>query len=288
MRRGGRGVAGGSAPAVSIDLTVNEAGEFELRKPTPPSTDPFGLDPDFRRRTLPIFRLLHQRYWRIEVSGAEHVPTEGPALLVSNHSGALPFDGSMIVTSVELERQRAVRYLYDRFVDAVSPVAAFYRKTGGAVASRENAVKLLQAGEAVLTFPEGVPGVAKPFTDRYQLQPFRPGFARLAMGLDIPIIPVAVIGAEEIYPLMGRAEGIGRMLGMPYIPITPFFPVLGLLGTLPLPTKWHIQFGKPIRLPQVDDEARWVRAKVEAARVRRRIQSMVNRLKERRRSIFFG
>ena len=288
MRRGGRGVAGGSAPAVSIELTVNEAGEFETREPSVSTADPFGLDRDFRRNIIPVFRFLHQRYWRVEVSGAQNVPTDGPALLVANHSGALPFDGTMIVTSVELERQRVVRYLYDRFVDAVSPVAAFYRKTGGASASRENAIKLLEAGEAVLIFPEGVPGVAKPFTDRYHLQTFVPGFARLAMALDVPIIPVAVVGAEEIYPLMGRAEGLGRMLGMPYIPITPFFPMLGLLGTVPLPTKWFIQFGKPIRLPQVDDEARWVRGKIEAARVRRRIQGMVTRLKERRRSVFFG
>jgi 1-acyl-sn-glycerol-3-phosphate acyltransferase len=288
VRRGGRGVGGGSSPVISIDLAVNEAGEFELRRQVSPAPDPFGLDLDFRRQTLPLFRFLHQRYWRIEVTGAQNVPTEGPVILVSNHSGALPFDGSMIVTSVELERQRVVRYLYDRFVDAVSPVAAFYRKTGGATATRDNAITLLQAGQALLIFPEGVPGVAKPFSDRYHLQPFQPGFARMAMALDVPIVPVAVVGAEEIYPLMGRAESIGRMLGMPYIPITPFFPVLGMFGTLPLPTKWFIHFGKPLRLPQVDDEARWARAKIEAGRVRRRIQSMVTRLKERRRSVFFG
>lgn len=288
MRRGGRGVAGGSAGGIAIDLTVNAAGEFEAVANDAPTADPFGLDIEFRRRLLPVFRFLHDRYWRVEVTGAHHVPTTGPVLLVSNHSGALPFDGTMIVTACELHRERVVRYLYDRFVDAVSPVAAFYRKTGGAVASRDSAIKLLQIGEAVLIFPEGVPGVAKPFADRYHLQPFVPGFARIAMALDVPIVPVAVVGAEEIYPLMGRAENIGRMFGMPYIPITPFFPVLGLLGTLPLPTKWHIQFGRPIRLPQVDDEQRWIQAKVEAGRVRRRIQAMVNRMKDRRRSVFFG
>lgn len=290
MRRGGRGIVGGTAPSVTVDLTVNDAGEFEalLADAEAPSEDPFGLDLAFRSRMIPLFRFLHDRYWRVEVTGAHHIPTHGPALLVSNHSGALPFDGTMIVAAAEIHRQRTIRFLYDRFVDAVSPVAAFYRKNGGASASRENALKLLQLGEALLIFPEGVPGVAKPFADRYHLQTFVPGFARLAMALNVPIIPVAVVGAEEIYPLVGRAEGIGRMFGMPYIPITPFFPLLGLLGTLPLPTKWQIQFGKPIHLPQVDDEARWVRGKVEAARVRRRIQAMVNRLKSRRRSVFFG
>ncbi len=280
-------MVGGSAPTVTVDLMVNDAGEFVV-EPRKPAADPFGLDLDFRAGALPLFRLLHDRYWRIETSGVENVPDDGPVLLVSNHSGALPFDGTMIVTTLELHGKRPVRFLYDRFVDALSPVAAFYRKCGGASASRENALKLLEHREAVLIFPEGVPGVAKPFTDRYRLREFVPGFARLAMALDVPIVPVAVVGAEEIYPVIGRAESLGRMLGMPYIPITPFFPTFGLLGTLPLPTKWQIQFGKPIRLPKVDDEARWVRAKVEAARIRRRVQAMVTRMRSRRRSVFFG
>ena len=250
--------------------------------------DAFGFDAEFRDRVFPAFRFLHDRYWRVEVSGARNVPAHGPALLVSNHSGAVPFDGAMIVTALHLHCHRSLRFLYDRFVENMGPVATFYRKVGGAVADRHNATELLRAGEPVLLFPEGVSGVAKPFSERYRLRPFSAGFARIALALDVPIVPVAVVGAEEIYPVMGRAEGLGRALGMPYVPLTPFFPFLGLLGTMPLPTKWFIRFGKPIRFTPNEGEARLQRAQHEAIRVRRTIQAMVRRLKAQRQSIFFG
>jgi len=274
-----------AAPAIALEVgaPTTESGEAETRDA--PREDPFGLDPGLRRRVLPAARFLHDRYWRIEVTGIRHVPASGPALLVANHSGAIPFDGAMIVTAVELRRQRTLRFLYDRFVENLAPVATFYDKMGGAVATRENAVALLKAGELLLVFPEGVPGVAKSFSDRYRLRSFSPGFARLALALDVP---VAVVGAEEIYPVVGRAEGVGRLLGVPYVPVTPFFPLLGVLGALPLPTKWSIRFGKPIRLDGQEGEARWQRARHEAMRVRRTIQEMVVRLKRRRRSVFFG
>ena len=249
--------------------------------------DPFGLDPVFRELVTPAFRFLHDRYWRVEVSGVQHVPAEGAVLLVANHSGALPFDGAMIITAMDALRRRVVRFLYDRFVEAVSPLDAFYRKVGGVTATRDNARTLVEQGEAVLLFPEGISGVAKPFTERYRLRAFSPGFAHLAIQHDTPVVPVAVVGAEEIYPLVGRAESVGKRLGMPYLPITPFFPLLGPLGALPLPTKWFITFGRPIRL-RAGSEGAYVQAHDEAARVRRRLQTMVTRLKNRRRSVFFG
>jgi 1-acyl-sn-glycerol-3-phosphate acyltransferase len=251
------------------------------------SEDPFGLDLELRQRVSPAFRFLHDRYWRVDVGGARHVPAEGPVLLVANHSGALPFDGAMVVTAVDGERRRVVRFLYDRFVETISPLDLFYRKMGGVTASRENAQALLRMGQPVLLFPEGISGVAKPFSERYRLRPFSPGFARLAMQYDVPVVPVAIVGAEEIYPLVGRAEGLGKAIGMPYLPITPFFPLLGLLGALPLPTKWFIRFGKPLRLSSAGDDA-YIRARGEAIRVRRHLQAMVTRLKNRRRSVFFG
>jgi 1-acyl-sn-glycerol-3-phosphate acyltransferase len=280
--RGGRGGVGRVVPTVT--LQPGSADEAETRR----ADDPFGFDAAFRKRILPPFRFLLDHYWRVEVTGIHNVPASGPALLVANHSGAIPFDGSMICTAVDTHRERTLRFLFDRFVEKLGPVAAFYHKVGGVIASRENALTLLRAGELVLIFPEGVPGVAKPFGDRYRLRGFSPGCTRLALAADVPIIPVAVVGAEEIYPVVGRIEGLGRLLGMPYVPVTPFFPLLGLLGTLPLPTKWYIRFGKPIWLPQVEGEARWQRARVEAIRLRRKIQAMVTRLKARRQSVFFG
>ena len=276
-----------SAPTITLDVGSRSIGQ-ESEEADAPREDPFGLDLALRTQVLPLFRFLYERYWRVEVTGAEHLPADGPALLVANHSGAIPFDGAMLVTAVELHRQRRLRFLYDRFVDNMSTVAAFYRKAGGAVATRESAVALLEMGELLLLFPEGVSGVAKPFTDRYRLRPFSPGFARLALSLDVPVIPVAVVGAEEIYPLVGRAEGLGKLLGAPYLPVTPFFPLLGLLGTLPLPTKWFIRFGRPLKIASADVDARPSRARLEAVRVRQRVQGMVTRLKRRRQSVFFG
>jgi 1-acyl-sn-glycerol-3-phosphate acyltransferase len=273
-----------AAPTITLDIGSSP---LEPGEQSPPA-DAFGLDPELRQRVLPAVRFLHDHYWRVEVTGTHHLPADGPALVVSNHSGAIPFDGAMICTAVEIHRQRTLRFLYDRFVENLTPVASFYKKMGGAVAARENAVELLRAGELLLVFPEGVSGVAKPFGDRYRLRPFSPGFVRLALSLDVPIVPVAVVGAEEIYPLVGRAEVVGKLLGMPYVPVTPFFPVLGMLGALPLPTKWFMHFGKPIRLVPVEGEARWQRARHEAMRVRRMIQATVGRLKRRRQSVFFG
>jgi 1-acyl-sn-glycerol-3-phosphate acyltransferase len=273
------------APTITLDGRRDDARAAVADGGQP---DPFGLDARFRQKVLPAFRFLHDRYWRVEVTGAEHVPRSGPVLLVANHSGALPFDGAMIVTAVELHVGRTLRFLYDRFVEHMGPVATFYRKVGGAVATRASAADLLALGEPVLLFPEGVSGVAKPFGDRYRLRTFSPGFARIALALDVPVVPVAVVGAEEIYPLVGRAEGFGKGFGIPYLPITPFFPLLGLLGTVPLPTKWFIRFGRPLRLAAGDGDGRHPHARVESLRVRRRIQAMVTRLKRRRQSVFFG
>jgi 1-acyl-sn-glycerol-3-phosphate acyltransferase len=283
---------GGAAPAITIEVQATRldaptAAETAHRAaPAPGWVDEF--DADFRDRVRPAFQFLHDRYWRVETTGVSNLPERGPAILVSNHSGALPFDGAMIVTALALHRGVAVRFLYDPFVENLAPVSSFYRKVGGIPATRPNALAALRAGQMLLVFPEGVPGVAKPFSDRYHLRSFNPGFARLAFALDVPVVPVAVVGAEEIYPLVARAEGVGKALGMPYLPITPFFPVLGPLGAVPLPTKWFIRIGKPMRLAPAEGEQCRPRARIEAARMRRTIQAMVGRLRARRRSVFFG
>jgi 1-acyl-sn-glycerol-3-phosphate acyltransferase len=274
------------SPTITIEVKAERPDARSAASDGPHFADEF--DPVFRDRVRPAFQFLHDRYWRVETSGTGNLPAVGPALLVANHSGAVPFDGAMIVTTVDMHRRRNVRFVYDRFVEQLSPVATFYRKVGGVPATRENAIALLRAGELVLFFPEGVHGVAKPFGDRYQLRTFSPGFARLALALDVPIVPVAVVGAEEIYPLVARAEGIGKMIGAPYLPITPFFPLLGLLGALPLPTKWFIRFGKPFRLTPAEGAECGPRAQEESIRIRRTIHGMIGRLRRRRRSVFFG
>ena len=303
QRLAGQGWPGGlrversaSAPLRPGGSAADQLGHAEsAEQPAAPDTDPFGLDIDFRERLLPFFGFLFERYWRVEVQGLGRVPATGPAILVANHSGALPVDGAMIVTAVRLahSQPRPVRFLYDRFVDNLPGLGSLFRRVGGVAASYANAARLLAAGHLVLTFPEGVAGVAKPFTERYRLRPFSSSFVRLSLTHRAPIIPVAVVGAEEAYPLVARLEEAGRLFGVPYIPVTPFFPLLGVAGALPLPTKWFIRFGKPIelyRMPMRDGAMNpaLFPPRELARRVRRRVAGMVTRLRRRRQSIFFG
>jgi 1-acyl-sn-glycerol-3-phosphate acyltransferase len=235
-----------------------------------------------------LFRLLYEKYWRVDARGARHVPKSGPVILVSNHSGALPFDATMIACALEeAHYPRPTRFLYDRFVENLPWVPGFYRKAGGVVASHENAAKLLEKGELVGLFPEGVSGLSKLYSERYVLQPFSAGFVRLALRFGAPIVPVAVVGAEEIYPLLGRLKGLGNLIGAPYLPVTPFFPFLGPLGLIPLPSKWQIRFGKPIVLGQTSHERLdGTAVRALAQQVRRRVQSMVRTLLKERDSVF--
>ncbi len=272
---------------------VRDASRTE--QPGVAAEDGFGLDLRFRERVLPLFRFLHERYWRVEVLGAHNIPATGAALLVANHSGAIPFDGAMIVTAVRLAEPpgRPVRFLYDRFVDNMPGVGTFYRRVGGAPASYANTARLVANGQVVLTFPEGIAGVAKPFRERYRLRRFSSSFIRLSLNHRVPIVPVAVVGAEEAYPLLARLEDVGKLLGVPYVPVTPLFPLLGVAGALPLPSKWLIRFGKPIELyrtPIGDDALNpaIVPPRELARKVRHRIAGMVMRLRRRRQSVFFG
>lgn len=256
------------------------------RKPAAP--DEFGLDPEFRERVLPIFHLLYEKYWRVEATGVRNVPRSGPTILVANHSGAIPFDATMIACALhEARHPRATRFLYDRFVENLPFVPQFYQRAGGVLASHANAERLLEKGELVGLFPEGVAGLSKLFSERYVLQPFSSGFVRLALRHRATIVPVAVVGAEEIYPLVGRVRALGKLIGIPYLPVTPFFPFLGPLGMIPLPTKWMMRFGKPIVLdasPRQSHDGTAVRAIAE--QIRLRVQRMVRALLRRRDGVF--
>ena len=259
-----------------------------------PKADPFGYDPALHARVRPLAEFLYRRYWRVQTDGIEHIPGRGAALIVSNHSGGIPFDATMIATAVDLEhpQHRLVRFLYDRFVASMPYIGEFYDKMGSTVASSQNARRLLETGALVGIFPEGVQGVAKGIWESYHLQRFHHGFVRLSLQLRVPIIPTAVVGAEEIYPVIGKWKNLGplkELLNVPYVPVTPLFPLFGLLGMIPLPTKWHIRFGAPIRLyegrrtPQAP-QRRAVHALAE--RVRREVQGMVHELLAERDSVF--
>ena len=222
------------------------------------AVDDFGFDPQWTESFLTVFKSLYRDYWRVETTGVEHVPATGRALLVANHAGVLPWDGTMIKTAVFAEHPhpRHVRALVASLFLGMPALSWFLRRTGQTVGHPDDTRRLLERDELVLVFPEGVKGTGKPFKDRYRLRRFgRGGFAATAIRSRAPIIPVSVVGSEEIYPMVADVAPLARFFGLPYFPITPFWPWLGPLGMIPLPSKWRIQFHAPIHVEEYPPEA---------------------------------
>lgn len=256
--------------------------------------DEFGLDPAFVKRAKPLFDFLYYNYWRVRVLGLQHIPSEGRGLIVANHSGTLPYDGSMIALSIQNDHpsRRDVRFLVEDFVYHFPFLGTCMYRIGGVRACPENAERLLTRNHLVAVFPEGVKGVGKLYKHRYSLQRFgRGGFIKLALRTNSPILPTAVIGAEEIHPLIYKSTILARPLGIPYIPVTPTLPLLGPLGLIPLPSKWTIVFGEPILFspkygPKDAEDQLLINRLSEM--VRGKIQDMVVEALKNRRSIWFG
>ena len=226
-------------------------GEYEV--------DEFGHDPDLVEHVLaPLLRPLYRHWWRVETRGLEHVPDSGPALVVGNHAGTLPFDALMVALALldEHPAHRSLRMLAADLAFDLPVVAPLARKSGNTLACAEDATRLLEAGELVGVWPEGYKGLGKPYRERYQLQRFgRGGFVEIALRTGAPIVPVAVVGSEEIYPMLANLRRVARLLGFPYFPVTPTFPWLGPLGAIPLPSKWLIEFCPPIETASLGPEA---------------------------------
>ena len=216
--------------------------------------DEYGFDQEITERFfMATLRPIAQKWFRIEVRGIENIPTEGGALVVSNHSGTVPVDGLMTMVSIHDHAGRFLRPLGADLVFKLPVVSAMARRSGATLACTEDAERMLRGGELVGVWPEGFKGIGKPYSERYKLQRFgRGGFVHAALRTGVPIIPLSVVGAEEIYPLVGNLPSLARLLGLPYIPITPLFPLLGPLGLVPLPSKWLLEFGEPIRTDELD------------------------------------
>ncbi len=220
--------------------------------------DDFGFDPQWTESFLAVFMVMYRDYWRVETTGVENVPATGRALLVSNHAGVLPWDGTMIKTAVFAEHShpRHVRALVASLFMGMPMLSWFLRRTGQTVGHPDDTRRLLELDELVLVFPEGVRGTGKGYKDRYRLRRFgRGGFVATAIRSGAPIIPVSVVGSEEIYPMVGDIAPLARLFGLPYFPVTPFWPWLGPLGMIPLPSKWRIQFHAPIHVEDYPPEA---------------------------------
>ncbi|MBO1337105.1 lysophospholipid acyltransferase family protein [Streptomyces sp. VRA16 Mangrove soil] len=281
-KRGGwdRKIAGGLA-----FLRRRITGDYDV--------DEFGYDKELTDQVLmSLLRPVAEKYFRIEVKGVENIPSEGGALIVSNHSGTLPLDGLMMQVAVHDNHPegRHLRLLAADLVFMLPVVNELARKAGHTLACAEDAQRLLESGELVGVMPEGFKGIGKPFSERYKLQRFgRGGFVSTALRAGTPIVPCSIVGAEEIYPMIGNAKTLARVLGFPYFPITPTFPWLGPLGAVPLPTKWTIQFGEPIPTdgypPEAAEDPMLMFNLTD--QVREQIQHTLYKLLVQRRSVFF-
>ncbi|MCM2394031.1 lysophospholipid acyltransferase family protein [Streptomyces albipurpureus] len=255
--------------------------------------DEFGYDKELTDQVLmSLVRPLYENYFRVEVKGIENIPAEGGALVVANHSGTLPLDGLMMQVAVHDNHPagRHLRLLAADLVFVLPVINELARKAGHTLACTEDAERLLQRGEVVGVMPEGFKGIGKPFSDRYKLQRFgRGGFVSTALKAGVPIVPCSIVGAEEIYPMIGNSRTLARLLGIPYFPITPTFPWLGPLGAVPLPTKWTIQFGEPIETSGYPAEAAEDPMLMFnlTDQVREQIQHTLYKLLVQRRSVFF-
>jgi 1-acyl-sn-glycerol-3-phosphate acyltransferase len=256
--------------------------------------DEFGRDPMVAARIKPILDFFYDTYFRVEVAGLEHIPDTGRAIIVANHSGTLPYDGALLMHAVRREHahKREVRPLVEDFVFHFPYLGTFINRIGGVRACQENAERLLDEDQVVAVFPEGIKGIGKLYKERYRLQRFgRGGFVKLALRTGAPIIPCAIVGAEEIHPMMGKITWLARTFGAPYLPITPTFPLLGPLGLVPLPTKWTIRFGPPLDYgrrfgPEAQADRILVNKLSES--VRTIIQEMIDDKLAARKSVFFG
>ena len=253
--------------------------------------DPLGFSPRAARRALAVFKLLYRHYFRVESHGHQAIPEKEGGILAANHGGLLPFDAAMIVTDVftHANPPRLARSIVDRWAGSLPFVNVFYSRVGQVIGSRENFRQLLRTGQLALVFPEGMDAIRKRAAERYVLQRFRVGFIEESLKHRVPIVPVAVIGADDQAPVLYDVKPLARLLGLPVFPITPTFPWLGLAGLLPYPVKYEIVYGEPFRFYEEYPEkvARDPHAvRYMAEQVRRRLQEIVDRrvLERRRKS----
>ncbi len=283
---------GSAQSLLSTDYYFRQYGAHGMRSLSA-EVDEFGLDPHVEERARPSLELLCKRYFRVTVDGAQHLPAAGRALMVANRAGTLPWDGLVLRTALRLQRPELppVRWLSEDSVFHYPFLGVFMNRLGAVRACQENAERLLSQDKLVAAFPEGAQGSRKLFKDRYQLQRFgRGGYIKLALKLAAPILPTAIIGAEETNPVLARSRILGRVVGTESFPFTPTFPWLGPLGLLPAPVKWRIVVGEPIDLssygPDAADDALLVHRLNE--QVRGILQDLLKQGTASRRSTLFG
>lgn len=282
----------GSALGGTLGLVGSQTALLARRRTEAPGADDLGFDREWTESLGGFFRWLYHHYWRVRTVGIDNVPAEGRALVVANHAGVIAYDGAMVHTALVVEHpaQRHPRPLALPPAFRVPVVSSFLRRTGSLPSHPRTAQRLLERDELVLVFPEGLAGTGKPYGERYRLREFGRGFARLALRTRSPIVPVSIVGSEEVHPMVANLGPLARLLGLPYVPVTLTLPWLGPLGLVPLPTSWIIEFHEPVPPPSVAGGSRGAderdAADELAARVRATIQAGVYRNLERRGSVF--
>ncbi|HAN32291.1 MAG TPA: glycerol acyltransferase [Myxococcales bacterium] len=249
--------------------------------------DPFGFSPEYVRKVLPFVEFMHRVWFRVENHGLDNVPAQGRCLLVANHSGQLPFDGMMIGSSLLLDRDppRMIRSMVEKFAIRTPLFGTFCMRCGQVTGLPDNCRRLLEAEESVMVFPEGARGISKPIQRRYQMTAFGHGFMRLALETGTPIVPIAVVGAEEQIINVGNAETLAKFLNAPTIPLPPLALLLGPLAMVPAPVKYRIYFGEPMSFEGDPNDDDAVIAKL-VAEVKGAIQDLMDRGLRERAGIF--
>jgi 1-acyl-sn-glycerol-3-phosphate acyltransferase len=264
-----------------------------LDDPRLSDVDEWGRSERMRALVRQLYQPMYSKWFRAEWDGLEKIPTEGGALLVANHAGAVPSDAPVIMHGIEKELGRPVYGLADYFFRRVPVVGTMWSRVGGVAANPDNAYRLLHdQRQLALVFPEGTKGPSKSYTDRYQLRRFgRGGFVEIAMRAGVPVVPIAVVGSEETMPVVLRLPGLARAIGVPYFPITANFLTLGPVGMImPFPAKFKLRVLDPVRFDVPPDQERYSKSRVmeEAERIRTDLQETLFDMLRDRRSVWFG
>jgi 1-acyl-sn-glycerol-3-phosphate acyltransferase len=254
--------------------------------------DRFGLEKESAALAFFFFRYVYRYWFRVESEGHHHIPRLGRCILAANHGGMLPWDAAMacVDTLVRLHPPRILRSIVDTFVADLPFVNVWFSRVGQVIGVRQNFRELLQNEELVIVFPEGTRAIGKNYRDRYKLRPFNVGFVELAITYQAPVVPVAFVGPDEQAPILFRIDRWARRFGLPFLPITPTFPLLGVAGLVPYPVKYHIRYGEPFHFYRdyPKEAARDPRLIEELAeRVQEKVQEMVDAGLKRRSGTFF-
>ena len=269
----------------------------ELTEPDPArlgDVDEWGRSEHLREVARSLFDPIYRKWFRVEWEGLDRIPTDGGALLVANHAGAIPSDAPVIMHGIESELGRPVYGLADHMFRDLPVLGTLWSRLGGVVAHPDNAYRLLHdQHQLVLVFPEGNKGPGKTFDQRYQLRRFgRGGFVEIAMRAGVPVVPIAVVGAEESMPILARSTTLGRALGLPSLPLTAnhllLGPVLGTIGYFP--AKFRLRVLEPVSFDVDPGLDRYSRSRVmdESERIRQQIQEALYDMLRTRTSVWFG